>query len=232
MSSQNEDWLNTYSGIPFVSDEELRDMNLLENLDVEISGMTRYFYQNPFWSDPTDPLRDTACRAAARHSSYHSAMFHLENRTSEKHKEGAPFRSFVKLVFSVSETGKFVNDLKAINYARSAAHHHSQQSWVGPSLVQEISLKRYEKWLSLQLVNDRDLFFHIQNWHQQEELIRLSHDQLSLNQYQLQMLQRANQIAKAQLESTNSLVDLSAKQSREDLAKINRSLTEIKKELG
>jgi len=231
MNNQSEDWLNNYSEIPYVSDETLREMKLLENLDVEIAGMKSYFYQNPFWSDSTDPLRDTACRAAARHVSFHSAMYNLEIQSAGNSKEASVVKSIGKMMWAAHPFGQLSNALKAEQYEKSKAYFHAQQQWVGPNLIQTISLQRYEKWLRSLLVDDRDLYFHIQNWHQQQEMIRLQQDQLSANQLQLQLMQRANQIAKEQLDSSLRQANVANQQSRNEATRIENAINKIRRDL-
>ena len=231
MNNQSEDWLNNYSGIPYVSDETLREMNLLENLDVEIAGMKRYFYQNPFWSDSTDPHRDTACRAAARHVSFHGAMYNLEVQSAGNSKEASVVKSFGKMMWAAHPFGQLSNAIKAVRYEKSEANFHAQQSWIGPNLIQTISLQRYEKWLRSLLAEDRDLYFHIQNWHQQQEIIRLQQDQLSADQLQAQLMQRANQIAKEQLDSSRRQAEIANQESRNEAIRIENALNKIRREL-
>ena len=245
MSSQNEDWLNNYSGIPYISDEMLIEMNLLANLDTQISGMTTYFYQNPFWSDSTDPHRDTACRAAARHLAFHGAMYNLETQSASKPKGISVVKSFGKMMWAAHPFGQLSNAMKAVRYEKSEANFHAQQSWLGPNLIQSISLHRYEKWLSTLFSEDRDLFFQVQNWHQQQEIIRLQQDQLNASQRQLQLTQRANQIAKEQLDSSHRQAEASSRQlssiqrqtdaadreSHNDLMRIENAINKIRRDL-
>jgi hypothetical protein len=230
MSSQNEDWLNKYSGIPYISDEMLIEMNLFDDLDKQISGMTAYFYQNPFWSDSTDPLRDTACRAAARHMTYHSAMYNKEVIANVSVRPPSFAKSFGKLVWSQTTIGSIQNAVRNIKYEKSSAKFHSQQSWIGPNLVQAVSLKRYEKWLGKLYEEDASLYISIQNWHQQEELIHLQQTQVNLDQRQIELMKKANQIAKQQLESTRNQTE-TLRKSREDSLKVQNSLNQIKREL-
>jgi len=92
-------------------------------------------------------------------------------------------------------------------------------------------LHRYEKWLRSLLVEDRDLFFHIENWHQQQEIIRLQQDQLSANQLQARLMQRANQIAKEQLDSSRRQADIANQESHNEAIRIENAINKIRREL-
>lgn len=246
MNSQNEDWLNQFPGIPYVPDEDLSELNLLENMAEHIAGINEYFYSNPFWSDPTDPQRDTACRAAARHMQYHGAMHNLEMKTMQKPRKKSYLKTLLRYVLeSVPEIGQASEAFKNLEYVKSTAYFHAQQSWLGPNLIQSISLTRYEKWLGGLLTDDTNLYFQIQNWHQQQELIRIQQEQLNANQQQNQLLQRANQIAinqlnanrqqnqitKEQIDSSRRQAERSARESHEDSIRVQNNLNQIKREL-
>jgi hypothetical protein len=246
VNSQNEDWSNHFADIPYVSDEDLLELDLLENLAEHIEGIKEYFYGNLFWSDPTDPQRDTACRAAARHMQYHSAMHIVEIKKIQKPRSKSYLKNLLRDVLeSIPDVAETSEAFKNIKYEKSMAYFHAQQLLLGPNLIQSISLTRYEKWLGGLLTEDPNLYFQILNWHQQEELIRIQQDQLNANRQQNQLLRRANQIAIGQLNANQRLnqitkdqivssrlqAEKSAREAHDDSLRVQNNLSQIKREI-